>query len=106
MSASEFFSDVLHGNFTHAYARLADWYSGWPPQLKVFVASLTDDEGKILMAAAEEAIAGALAGQSIPTIADALWDTLKDRVPSKAKEDLMNALGVLLHPSTPPTPVT
>lgn len=106
MSASEFFSDVIHGNLTHAYQRLVDWYSGWPPQLKIFVSSLTDDEGKILMAAAEEAIAGAFAGQSIPTIADALWDTLKDKVPSKAKEDLKNALGVLLRAPTPPATIT
>lgn len=106
MSASEFFSDVIHGNLTHAYQRLVNWYEGWPPELKAFVASLTDDEGQILMNAAKDALAGAFAGQSIPTIADALWDTLKDKVPSKAKEDLMNALGVLLHAPTPPTPVT
>lgn len=97
MSASEFFSDVLHGNLTHAYARLVDWYGGWPPALKSFVASLTDDEGQILMAAAQTALAGGLAGKTITEIADELWNTLATQVPNKAKNDLLNALGVILH---------
>lgn len=103
MSVGSFFSDVLHGNLSHAYSRLADWYQCWPAPLKAFVASLTDDEGQILMAAAETALAGALAGQSITQIADDLWPILETQVPNKAKNDLLNALGVLIHAPSAPT---
>lgn len=106
MSFGTFVGDVLHGNLTHAYERLLDWYSGWPAPLKAFVSSLTDDEGKILMDAAQTALAGAISGQSITQIADALWPTLETQVPNKAKNDLLNALGVLLHAPTQPTPAT
>lgn len=95
MSAREFFADVLHGNFSHAYSRLADWYSGWPPELKAFVAKLTDDEGQILMATARGLLADALAGKDFNQIIDDAWDTIKNQVPGKAKSDLADALGVL-----------
>lgn len=48
MTAEQLLSDVLHGNFSNAYARLADWYSGWPVWLKVFASKLATDEGIIL----------------------------------------------------------
>lgn len=103
MSASEFFGDVLHGNFTHAYSRLVDWYGGWPPQLKAFVAKLTDDEGQIIWAAAQAALEGAIAGKAITDIGDEVWTAIKDQVPNKAKADVLDALGVLLRASTPAT---
>lgn len=97
MSASQFFGDVLHGNLSHALSRLQDWYSGWPPELKAFVASLVDDGGQILMAEARTALAGAVAGQTVAQIADSVWEDIKVKVPSKTKDDFMNALGVLVH---------
>lgn len=95
MSASEFFADVLHGNFSHAAARLTDWYSGWPPELKAFVAKLTDDEGAILMNTARGLLSDLLAGKDFNQIIDDAWNTIKDQVPGKAKSDLADALGVL-----------
>lgn len=103
MSASALFSDLLHGNFSHAYSRLTDWYNGWPPQLKAFVVKLTDDEGQILWQAAITLLAGAAAGTPITVIADTAWTDLQSKVPSKAKSDLLDALGVLLRASTPAT---
>lgn len=97
MSTSEFFSDILHGNFSHAASRLSDWYSGWPPELKAFVAKLTDDEGQILMNVARGLLADVLAGKDFNQIVDDAWDNIKDQVPSKAKNDLADALGVLKH---------
>lgn len=102
MSASEFFSDVLHGNLTHAYQRLADWYSGWPPALKAFVTKLTDDEGQIIWAAAQAALVGLVGDKSITVIGDEVWETIKEQVPNKAKADVLDALGVLLRASITP----
>lgn len=103
MSASEFFSDVLHGNLTHAYQRLSDWYSGWPPALKAFVTKLTDDEGQIIWTAAQAALVGLESDKSITVIGDEVWEAIKEQVPSKGKADVLDALGVLLRASTPAT---
>lgn len=94
MSAEELVQDVLHGNLNHAYSRLKDWYAGWPPQLKAFIDKFMDDEGAILWSAAETALASAGDGKNISEIADETWETIKDQVPSKAKSDLLDALGV------------
>lgn len=48
MTAEQLLSDVIHGNFSNAYARLVDWYNGWPVWLKVFASKLATDEGTIL----------------------------------------------------------
>lgn len=62
MSGSELVSDILHGNFSNAYARLADWYNGWPVWLKVFASKLATQEGSILKSLVEIAAADIMSG--------------------------------------------
>lgn len=91
-------NEALHGHVLTAVEKI--WETVWnalPPELQALVKSLTDDEGKILWAAAQTALVDGLAGKSITQIADEVWVTLETQVPSKAKNDLLNALGVLLH---------
>lgn len=94
MSASEFFSDLLHFNFSNAAKRLVDWYGVWPPQLKAFVAKLTDDEGIILWNAATTGLSDLASGKSFQQTVDDVWEIIKDQVPTKAKSDLADALGI------------
>lgn len=56
MTAEQLLSDVLHGNFSNAYARLVDWYNGWPVWLKVFASKLATDEGVILQGLVNTAV--------------------------------------------------
>ena len=54
MSMGEFFEDLSKGNFSHAFKRLENFFDTMPTWLKNFLITLKSDEGKILLAAAEE----------------------------------------------------
>lgn len=101
------FKEAIHGHLLTAAEKIWDtFWNSLPPQLQALVKSLTDDEGQILWQVAQTALADGLAGKSITEIADDVWPTIETQVPNKAKSDLLNALGVLLHAPTPQTPVT
>lgn len=93
------FKEALQGHILTAVEKIWDTlWNNMPTELKNLVKSLTDDEGKIIYAAAVTAVEAGIAGKSLNEVADQVWDTLKDQVPSKAIDDLKNALGVLIHP--------
>ena len=99
--------EALHGHVLTAVEKI--WDTVWgalPPELQALIESLTDDEGKILWAAAQTALADGLAGKTITQIADDIWPTIETQVPNKAKDDLLNALGVILHAPQQTTPAT
>lgn len=63
MSVEETFEDVLHGNFSHAEARVADWWdNSLSPGFKLFITKAKTDEGKILqglvVTGAQDVLAG------------------------------------------------
>lgn len=56
MSAEELALDVLHGNFSHAWQRWQDFYSGLPAPIRRVVGLLGTDEGKILQSLVDLAV--------------------------------------------------
>lgn len=56
MSVENLLGDIIHGNFTNAWARLQDFWSGLPSQVRTFVGSLATDEGKILQSLVDVAV--------------------------------------------------
>jgi len=48
MSASEFFGDILHGEFSHAWKRLQDFWGTMPSWLRNFASKMVGKEVSIL----------------------------------------------------------
>jgi hypothetical protein len=74
MSVGETINDVLHGNFSHAEARVEDWWdNSLSPGFKLFITKVKDDEGKILQGlvavAARDVLAGGFTTASFVTAA-------------------------------------
>ncbi len=96
MSLGEFFEDLSKGNFSHAFKRFEDFFGGLPPWLKNFLIALKSDEGKILMAAAEEYAKKIAAGDlSTATFVQAVKDIEKELATEGVKllrQDIFAAL--------------
>ena len=52
MSVAEFFEDLTEGNFSHAFERLKDWWSGMPEWLQSAFTLLGKAAGDMLSSAA------------------------------------------------------
>ncbi len=48
MSASEFFGDIIHGEFIHAWKRLQDFWGTMPSWLRSFASKMVGEEVTIL----------------------------------------------------------
>lgn len=94
MSVEETFMDVLHGNFSHAWSRIQDGWNSIQPELKALVHKFADDEGKIVWAAGQQALQEVIAGKSVGEAAASAWSAIADQVPSKALQDLEDAIGI------------
>lgn len=90
------FGMLLQGKVGDAIVRVIETVLGvvLPKPLAELVHRLTDDEGKILWDAASTALGDLVGGKSFTQVVDDVWDTIKEQVPSKAKADLADALGI------------
>lgn len=93
-----FWKNLGKGDVVGAFNNLKDYiFSHLPPQLAAFVNKFMDDEGQIIWGACVTALGDAVAGKTIQQIGDDVWNQIKSQVPTKAKSDVLDALGVLLR---------
>lgn len=95
MSAAELLMDVLHGNLTHAYARLTDFFNGMKPELKDLVSRLASDEGNVAYTVAKEAWDNWMNGEDLLDVAkNAASDALSKGL-TVAEKDIADWLGII-----------
>lgn len=107
MSVGETLNDLVHGNFTSAWARVEDWWNSDAfPEIKTLATKLATDEGKILegliAVAAQDVIAGGFTTASFVTAGkDVLAKLIAQNIATFNIQYIMAVLNIKVAPSAP-----
>lgn len=108
MSFSNFFSDLISGNFTNAESRFLDWWNGTAsPELKSFLGKVESSEGQILeglvSTAAQDVVSGGFTTASFVAAGkDVLAKLLAENISTFNLQYVIAALNIKVAPLAPP----
>lgn len=106
MSVEETIEDVLEGNFTHAEARVENWWSGMPQWLRDFVSKAKTPQGQILTSVAEvgaqDVMNGGFTTASFLTAVSDMGAKLVAQEISFGQQELFAALNLAVNALKPP----
>lgn len=106
MSVTNFFGDILTGNFSNAWARLENWWSNAMPELQDFLTKAATSEGQILegliTVAAQDVIAGGFTTASFVAAGkDVLAKLIAQNIATFNIQYIMALLNIKVAPAAP-----
>src|SRR4051812_25835725 len=99
MSAIQFGGDVLHLNFSHAWERLKDWYSGLPAWMRAIGDKIGTQEGVVFKSLVQVGLQDVVSG-GFTTVAfikagkDILAQLIAQEIKIFSMQDVMAALNM------------
>lgn len=106
MSFENFVGDLVHGNFSNAWKRLEDFWSGLPAPVRSFVGSLGTDEGKILQSLVDVAVKdvqvnGFTTASFVTAGKDVLAQLIAQNISTFTMQHVMAAVNISAAPLAP-----
>lgn len=109
MSVLNLIKDLATGNFTNAWGRVKDWWSGVSPSVQSFLVKVETDEGKILTGlaevAAQDIISGGLTTASFVAAAKDVGSKLVAQNIAMGQQDIFAALNIAVGAKTNPVEI-